>query len=416
MLGRGRRHLVQLVMKKCANLIDGVDACWYSFRCLNSIEGRRLPWHAAANLRWLLSYPPQNARPWSAGSGRPRLPPAWHGGGRLSSCWRTTIPKPTWPSWSASTVGSYASGPDDSWRSAWRGWLTPLAVGPRAGFPPEVAIHVVRLACERPDPLGRSLSQWDCTELARQLIAEGIVEEISAATVRRILAAHQLKPWRQHVWLSPKQPRDAAFYATVTELLDLYTRPLRPDELVLSVDEKTSLQPRPRRSPTLPAQRQNIPNRHEHEYRRAGALNLFAAFDTRSGKVYGHCYERKRQWEFIAFLEALNAELDEHIHLVHLVCDNVSTHHGQEVRKWLANHPRFVVHFTPVHCSWMNQVEQWFSILQRKRLRIVDFESKDHLRAKIEQFIQEWNQHAHPFNWSTKSVAKVMAAAPALAA
>jgi DDE superfamily endonuclease len=309
-----------------------------------------------------------------------------------------------------------ASGPNAFWPSAWTGSQTPLAAGPRVVFPPEVAIHVVRLACERPDPLGRSLSQWDCTELARQLIAEGLVEEISAATVRRILAAHQLKPWRQHVWLYPKQPRDAACYATVSELIALYTQPLRPDELVLSVDEKTSLQPRPRLAPTLPAQPQNIPNRHEHEYQRAGALNLFAAFDTRSGKVYGYCAERKRQREFIAFLEVLDAEIDECIRIIHLVCDNVSTHHGKEVTRWFANHPRFVVHFTPVHCSWMNQVEQWFSIVQRKRLRIVDFDSKDHLRQKIEQFIQEWNQHAHPFNWSTKSVAKVMAAAPALAA
>ena len=288
--------------------------------------------------------------------------------------------------------------------------------GAKGGFSHEVAIHVVRLACERPDPLGRSLSQWDCTELARQLMADSIVEDISAATVRRILAAHQLKPWRQHVWLSPKPPRDAAFYATVSALIDLYTRPLRSDELVQSVDEKTSLQPRPRCSPTRPAQPHNRPNRVEHEYKRAGALNLFAPFDTRSGKVYGQCYERKRQRELIAFLETLDAEIDKHIRTIHLVCDNVSTHHGKDVRKWVANHPRFILHFTPVHCSWMNQVEQWFSILQRKRLRIVDFDSKDHLRAKIEQFIQEWNQQAHPFNWSTKSVAKVMAAAPALAA
>ena len=293
---------------------------------------------------------------------------------------------------------------------------TPLAVEPRAVFPPEVAIHLVRLACERPDMLSRSLSQWDCTELARQLIAEGNVEDISASTVRRILAAHQLKPWRHHLWLHPKHPRDAAFYATITELIDLYTRPLRADEIVLSLDEKTSLQPRPRPSLTRPAQPYNLPNRVEHEYKRAGALNLFAAFDTRSGKVYGHCYDRKRQREFIAFLEAVDVEVDEHLHTIHLVCDNVSTHHGKEVRKWLAHHPRFIVHFTPVHCSWMNQVEQWFSILQRKRLRIVDFESKDQLHTKLDQFIREWNQQAHPFNWSTKSVAKVMAAAPALAA
>jgi hypothetical protein len=220
---------------------------------------------------------------------------------------------------------------------------------------------VVRLACERPDMLGRSLSQWDCHELARQLIAEGIVEDISASTVRRILAVHQLKPWRHHLWLHPKQPRDATFYATIMELIDLYTRPLRDDEMVLSVDEKTSLQPRPRLAPTLPAQPQNIPNRHEHEYKRAGALNLFAAFDTRSGQVYGHCYERKRQQECIAFLEALDQEIAAHIRTIHLVCDNVSTHHGKEVTRWFAKHPRFVVHFTPVHCSWMNQVEQWLS-------------------------------------------------------
>jgi transposase len=294
--------------------------------------------------------------------------------------------------------------------------LTPLAVEPRAVFPPEVAIYVVRLACERPDMLGRSLSQWDCAELARQLVAEGIVEDISAATIRRILAAHQLKPWCHHLWLYPKQPRDAAFYATVAELIDLYTRPLRDDERVLSMDEKTSLQPRPRLHPTQPAQPGNLPNRHEHEYTRAGAVNLFAAFDTRSGQVFGQCYARKRQQECMAFLDHVDAEIDQKIRTIHLVCDNVSTHHGQAVQKWIATHPRFVLHFTPVHCSWMNQVEQWFSILQRKRLRIADFASKEHLQVKIEHFIREWNQYAHPFNWSTKSVAKVMAAAPAMAA
>jgi transposase len=247
-------------------------------------------------------------------------------------------------------------------------------------------------------------------------MADGLVTDISAATIRRILAAHQLKPWRHHLWLYPKHPRDAEFYATVSDVIDLYTRPLRDDEIVLSLDEKTSLQPRPRLAPTRPAQLQNLPNRCEHEYTRAGALNLFAAFDTRSGRVYGQCYERKRQQECIAFLEHLDREVAEHIQTIHLVCDNVSTHHGKDVTRWLAKHQRFVMHFTPVHCSWMNQVEQWFSILQRKRLRIADFTSKDHLRAKLEQFIREWNQQAHPFNWSTKSVAKVMAEAPALAA
>jgi transposase len=272
------------------------------------------------------------------------------------------------------------------------------------------------LACKRPDTLGRSLSQWDCAALARQLMAAELVEDISVATVRRILASHQLKSWRPHLWLYPKPPRDAAFYETVSKLIALYTRPLHADEMVLSVDEKTSWQPRCRWPPTRPAQPGNIPTRHEHEDKRGGALNRFAAFDTRAGQVFGQCYLRKRQQEFLTFLAQLDREIAPHIKTIHLVCDHGSTHHGTAVRKWVAKHSRFIFHFTPVHCSWMNQVEQWFSILQRKRLRIADFASKEHLHAKLSQFICEWNQQAHPFNWSTKSVAKVMAKAPALAA
>ena len=118
----------------------------------------------------------------------------------------------------------------------------------------------------------------------------------------------------------------------------------------------------------------------------------------------------------MTFLEQLAREIAQHIKTIPLVCDNVRTHHGKEVRKWVAQHARVVFHLTPVHGSWMNQVEQWFSILQRKRLRIADFESKEHLQAKLRQFSGEWTQHAHPFNWSTKSVAQVMAKAPAIAA
>jgi transposase len=274
-----------------------------------------------------------------------------------------------------------------------------------------VAVHLVKLACERPDKFGRSLSQWDCAELALQVKRDGLVDTISPETVRRILAHHKLKPWRCHMWLSSDKPRDPVFYERVREIVDLYTRPLPEDEVVICVDEKTSVQPRPRLAktrPCLPA----LPNQVEHEYKRAGAVNLFAGFDTRTGKVYGRLYNRKRQIEFIAFLESIERELPATIKTIHLICDNVSVHYGKKVRRWLKNHDRFVLHFTPVHCSWLNQVEQWFSILQRKRLRIVDFDSIADLTAKIEQFIAQWNEVAHPFNWTTKSVAKVMADAP----
>jgi len=120
------------------------------------------------------------------------------------------------------------------------------------------------------------------------LVADDVVKRISLETVRRILSNHKLKPWRHHPWLSAKVPRDADFRARVTNIIDLYTRPLTPFEMVLCVDEKTSLQPRTRLTPTLPAQ----PVRVEHEYQRKGALNLFAAFDTRTGKVNARTAER----------------------------------------------------------------------------------------------------------------------------
>jgi transposase len=275
-----------------------------------------------------------------------------------------------WPAGSESYGALSTSGSSASSKRESPVWRTSADEGEKEFFPPEVAVHLVKLACEMPDRLGRSLSQWDCTELARKLVTDGIVEDISVSTIRRILARHKLKPWRHHMWLSPRHPRDAEFYARVLDIMDLYTRPLGEDEVVLSVDEKTSLQPRPRLHPTKPA-RPGLPSRVEHEYRRVGALNLFAAFDTRSGNVYGQCYDRKRQKEFIAFLEYLDARIACNVKTIHVVCDNVPTHHGKKVRARLAKHPRFQFHFTPVHCSWMNQVEQWFGILQRKRFRIM---------------------------------------------
>src|SRR3954449_149703 len=129
-----------------------------------------------------------------------------------------------------------ASGSSGSSRAAWPACrIAPGAAASRS-FPPEVAMYVVKIACERPDELSRSLSQWDCTEIARQLVRDGVVSSISAETVRRILLHHRLKPWRQKMWLSAKVPRDAAFAAQVPEVCDLDTRPLPPDEVGLWVE------------------------------------------------------------------------------------------------------------------------------------------------------------------------------------
>jgi transposase len=290
--------------------------------------------------------------------------------------------------------------------------LAGLREQPRPGrppvFAPEVALHLVKLACERPDHVGSSLSQWDCPELARRLKADGVVSTISADTIERILRSHKLKPWRHHLWLSPDVPRDQHFAQQISDLVDLYTRPLADEEIVVCVDEKTNLQPRPRLAATLPA-RPGQPTRLEHGYKRAGALHLFAAFDTRTGKVYARTEVRKRQTEFIALLTQLDREIPLSFRRVSVVLDNSSVHKGKQVRAWIQAHPRFVCWFLPVHCSWMNQIEQWFSIVQRKRLRISDFTDLDHLTRQLMAFVAQWNAHAHPFNWSTKSAALVMA-------
>ena len=282
-------------------------------------------------------------------------------------------------------------------------------MGGRPLFPPEVAAHLVKLACELPDAAGRSLSLWTCAELARTLKRDGVVQRLSPQSVERLLRSHRLKPWRVHYWLSAKTPRDEAFRARVREIMDLYTRPLGLHERVLCLDEKTSIQPRPRVADTRPAQPDLIPVRLEHEYARGGALNLIAAFDTRSGAVLGVCRRRKRQAEFIELLDEIDRSTPTAVTLIHLVCDNVSTHHGKLVRAWLERHPRFRIHFTPVHCSWMNQVEQWFSIVQRKRLAAPNFTDLVDLEAKILAFIAEWNGAAHPFHWTPKSFEKVLA-------
>lgn len=283
-----------------------------------------------------------------------------------------------------------------------------LAAGAQPVFPPLMTAHLIRIACELPDDTDRSLSVWTCAELAREMEREGVVDSISPQSIQRILSSHRLKPWRIHHWLSSRGQRDEAFQVTTQEICDLYTRPLGPNERVLCLDEKTSLQPRTRSNATLPAQTGLVPVRVEHEYERKGALHLFAALDTRTGEVVGLCRRRKRQAEFIDLLEEINRATSPSITQIHLICDNLSVHHGKQVRAWLEKHPRFQMHFTPVHCSWMNQIEQFFSILQRKRLKALNFASLADLEERILAFIREWNEQAHPFAWTAESFEKVL--------
>jgi hypothetical protein len=271
-----------------------------------------------------------------------------------------------------------------------------------------VEVHATKIACERPDNCGRSLSLWDCTEIARHLIEESIVEYISGRTVLRMLTANRLKPWLKRMWLSSKVPRDADFAARVRRICDLYTRQLADNERVICADEHTSIQPRPRKTDTRPCQ-PGRPTQVEHEYSRCGALNLLAARDTRTGKVWGVTAPRKRQVEFLELLGRIDSDTPDSVTHIYLIVDNVRMHTGKQVLAWMEAHPRFELVHPPVHCSWMNQIEQWFSILSRKRLRIADFADKVALADRLRAFIAEWNEHAHAFKWTAKSFAKILA-------
>lgn len=140
------------------------------------------------------------------------------------------------------------------------------------------------------------------------------VVSIGRESVRQTLASHRLKPWRQHAWLSSKLPRDADYFARVKAICDLYTRDLLAHEMVLCMDEMTSLQPRPRKAATKPAG-SDQPLLVEHEYSRCGAVNLFAAFDTRTGYVWGTTASRKRQVELIELLNKIDSEVSPEVTL-----------------------------------------------------------------------------------------------------
>src|SRR5205823_9788143 len=210
--------------------------------------------------------------------------------------------------------------------------------GGRGLSPPAVALRVVQLACELPEPAGRSLSQWAGTELARPLLIDEVVAASSPQPVQRILAANRLKPWRHHGWLQPRTPRDATFAAHVRAVADVLTRPLPDSEVSLSLDEMTSLQPRPRRVPTRPAQ-PGRPVQIEHASRRAGAVTRLAAFDTRSGRGYGLTARRQRQGAYLALRQHLDGSIPPSVTAIHLLAYHVPVHHGKLVQQWLAAIP-----------------------------------------------------------------------------
>jgi hypothetical protein len=293
----------------------------------------------------------------------------------------------------------------------WRGryadeGMTGLADRRRSGRPPRFTpvqvAEVKALACQLPAETGLPLSRWSCPDLAGEVIDRGIAPAISAATIRRILAADALKPWQYQSWIFIRDPN---FAAKATRVLDLYTRtydgiPLGPDEYVLSSDEKTSIQARCRCHPTLaPGAARTM--RVNHEYDRGGALAYLAAYDVHRARVFSHCSAKTGIVPFMTLVEhVMTQEPYASARRVFWVVDNGSSHRGQAaIDRLTKRFPNAVMVHTPVHASWLNQIEIFFSIVQRKVVTPNDFTSLDQVEDRLTAFERRYNATARPFRW-----------------
>jgi transposase len=248
------------------------------------------------------------------------------------------------------------------------------------------------VATQGPPPPGQT--HWSCRTLAQ---AQGV----SKATVQRLWNLHGLKPHLQRTF---KLSRDKRFVEKLTDVVGLYLNP--PEKaLVLCVDEKSQIQALDRTQPGLPMK----PGRcgtFTHDYVRHGTTTLFAALNVLDGKVVGQCLPRHRHQEFLKFLRHLDRQFPEPVAL-HLIVDNYATHKHPRVQRWLEQHPRFHLHFTPTSSSWTNLVERWFRELTDKTIRRGTFVSVPDLIEAIEHYLQAHNAKPKPFVW-TASVESIL--------
>lgn len=265
------------------------------------------------------------------------------------------------------------------------------------------------LACSRPREEGVPLARWSNAEIAQRLVTLGVVLQIAASTVGRWLAAEKIKPWRYHSWQHILDPQ--AFLERARPILHLYEQArewLKQGVWIVCVDEKTSIQARKRPQPPDPAV-PGHPVHASHRYERQGALHLFGALSVVDGLIYGMCRQRKRFVDFQAFLlEVVIPEaLRRGVHTVALILDNGTTHAPKQLERWLQEQCEahgwalsVQVFWLPTNASWLDQIEIWFSILQRKLLQPNHFKSLEALEKAILAFIAHHNQTAKPIQWS----------------
>jgi transposase len=217
---------------------------------------------------------------------------------------------------------------------------------------------------------------------------------VSKSTVQRWFTLFGVQPHRQRHF---KLSNDPFFIEKVRDIVGLYLNP--PDHaMVLCVDEKTQVQALNRTQPMLPMGLGYVEG-VTHDYVRHGTTTLFAALDVANGEVITQCKARHRHQEFLAFLRHIDASVPKDLE-VHLVIDNYATHKHAKVKAWLAKRPRYHIHYTPTYASWLNQVERWFGIITQQAIRRGSFSSVKELIAKIQHFVDHYNQTASPFAWT----------------
>jgi transposase len=282
------------------------------------------------------------------------------------------------------------------WRSRFaEGRLDALIDEPRPGRPRTISdAQVEEVIVKTLEATPKDATHWS----TRSMAAEA---GLSQSAVSRIWRAFGLQPHRTETW---KLSKDPLFVEKVRDVVGLYLAP--PERaVVLCVDEKSQIQALDRTAPILPM-RPGVPERATHDYKRSGTSSLYAALDITSGQVIGSLHARHRAVEFKKFLQRLDREVPAELE-VHLVLDNASTHKTPAIKRWLAAHPRFVLHFTPTSSSWLNLVERWFAELTNKKLRRGSHRSVHQLNTDIRAWIETWNEDPRPYVW-TKSAEEIL--------
>jgi hypothetical protein len=266
-----------------------------------------------------------------------------------------------------------------------------------------VVAEVKELACELPATTGVPLSRWSCWELAHELVLRDVVDSISASTVWRVLHHDAIRPWFHRSWIAP---RAADFAERAATALDLYARcfdgqELGDDEFVICADEKTSIQARCRCHPTLPPGKARL-MRVEHEYERRGSVAYLAAYDVHRAHVSGRCEDTTGIVPFGRLVhQVMTAEPYKSAARVFWIVDNGSSHRGKaSIKRLEGEWPNLRLIHLPVHASWLDQCEIYFSIVQRKVLNPNDFDDLDQVVARLAAFENRYNTIATPFDWN----------------